>query len=104
MSAHAVVRIRDIQFRVSPELVLRVPRLDASAGATVTFDEVLMLSGADTKIGTPLVVGAKVTAQVLSHGRADKVITFRYKRRKGHRKTVGHRQGYTSLRITGIEG
>jgi large subunit ribosomal protein L21 len=104
MSAHAVVRIRDLQFRVSPNQVLRVPRIQADAGSTVTFDEVLMLSGDGTKIGTPLVAGASVSAEVLSHGRGEKVIAFRYKRRKGHRKTVGSRPSFTALRITRIEG
>lgn len=104
MSAQAVVRICDVQFHVRPDLVLRVPKLDASAGDIVTFDEVLLISGKNPKIGMPLVAGAKVTAEVLQHGRGDKVITFKYKRRKGFRKTIGHRQGYTALRIKQIEG
>ena len=104
MSATAVVRIADIQFRVSADQVLRVPRLADEVGATVEFDEVLMVTGDEPRVGTPTVEGAKVTAEVLEHGRAKKIIVFKKKRRKGYRKTQGHRQGYTALRIQSIEG
>ena len=104
MPATAVVRIADIQFRVSADQVLRVPRLADEVGATVEFDEVLMVTGDEPRVGTPTVEGAKVTAEVLEHGRAKKIIVFKKKRRKGYRKTQGHRQGYTALRIQSIEG
>ncbi|HEX9640310.1 MAG TPA: 50S ribosomal protein L21 [Candidatus Krumholzibacteria bacterium] len=104
MSATAVVRIADIQFRVSADQVLRVPRLADEVGATVQFDEVLMVTGDEPRVGTPTVDGAKVTAEILEHGRGNKITVFKKKRRKGYRKTQGHRQGYTAVRIQSIEG
>jgi len=103
MSQTAVVRIQDMQFRVSEDDLIRVPLLEAEVGATLEFDEVLLVGGDETRVGTPLVEGAKVTAEVVEQGKADKIIVFKKKRRKDYRRTQGHRQPYTALRITGIQ-
>jgi len=104
MAATAVVRIADIQFRVSADQVLRVPRLTEEVGSTIEFDQVLLVGGDEPRVGTPTVDGVKVTAEVLEHGRDKKITVFKKKRRKGYRRTQGHRQGYTAVRIQSIEG
>jgi len=72
-------------------------------GDSIDFNEVLLVADGDNiKIGEPLVAGGKVTAEVLSHGRADKVNIIKFKRRKHHRRQMGHRQWYTEVKITGI--
>ena len=103
MSHTAVVRIQETQFRVHENEVLRVPKLAAEVGDSVVFDQVLLLGGDEVKVGTPLVDGASVTAEVVEQGRAKKVIVFKMKRRKGYRRKAGHRQGYTSIRVTAIQ-
>ena len=102
---YAVVKIKNQQFRVSPDLKLQVPLLDSEVGDTLEFDEVLMLSdGDEIKVGAPTVDGASVAAEVLGHGRSRKIIVFKKKRRKNYRRKNGHRQQYTEIRITGING
>jgi large subunit ribosomal protein L21 len=103
-SPNAVVRINDTQVRVRENEVVRVPRLDAEVGANVEFDEVLYIGGEETRVGTPVVEGARVTAEVVEHGRGEKVIVFKIKRRKNYRRRNGHRQPYTAIRITSIQG
>lgn len=100
----AVFQTGGKQFRAEPGAKLRVPTLQAEPGDTVTFEQVL-LAGADddTKVGTPTVDGASVTAEVIRHGRGQKVIVFKRKRRKGYRKKQGHRQNFTEVRIDGVE-
>jgi large subunit ribosomal protein L21 len=100
---HAVIKTGGKQYRVSEGDVLRVEKLDAEAGATLEISEVLLVSDGETvKIGTPLVEGGKVTAEVASHGRGDKVTIIKFKRRQKYRRKQGHRQDYTELKITGI--
>ena len=102
---YAVVKIKNQQYRVSPDLKLQVPLLDNEVGETLNFDEVLMLSdGDEIKVGAPTVDGATVAAEVLAHGRSRKVIVFKKKRRKNYRRKNGHRQQFTEIRITGING
>lgn len=100
---NAVVRIKDVQYRVSEGDVLDVPRMEGEAGSTIEFGEVLMVGGDEPVVGTPLVAGAKVAAELVEHGRGDKLIVFKFKRRKNYRRTIGHRQAYTRIRITGIQ-
>ena len=93
------------QFRAVPGEVLRVEKLDAEVGAAVEIDRVLMIGDGDTvRIGTPVLKGAKVSAKVRGHGRADKIHIVKFRRRKHHRKQMGHRQHYTEIEITGITG
>ncbi len=102
---HAVFRTGGKQFRAVAGERLRIPSLDAAAGTTVTFEEVLLLSdGEDVRVGTPTVEGATITAEVLGSGRGKKVIVFKRKRRKGYRRKQGHRQGYTEIRVERIDG
>ena len=101
---YAVIESGGKQYRVSPGDVIRVEKLEAAAGDTVNLDHVLMVgSDEDVRIGNPVLAGASVTATVKSHGRADKVRVFKFRRRKHYRKTIGHRQHYTELEITGIK-
>ncbi|MBB5015607.1 50S ribosomal protein L21 [Rehaibacterium terrae] len=102
---YAVVVTGGKQYRVMKGEVLRVELLDAEPGSTVEFDNVLLLGdGEKVTVGTPKVEGAKVTATVRTHGRADKVRIVKFRRRKHHRKQMGHRQHYTEVEITGISG
>ena len=99
----AVIKTGGKQYRVEPGAVIRVEKLTADVGATISFDEVLFVGkGADAKIGTPHVSGAKVEAEVKKHGRGKKVIVYKFKRRKNYRRKAGHRQPYTALEIKSI--
>ena len=92
------------QYRVMQGEVLRVELLDAEVDSTVRFEQVLMVGeGAGVKVGTPTIAGASVSAKVRTHGRADKVRIVKFRRRKHHRKQMGHRQHYTEVEITGIQ-
>jgi len=100
---YAVIKTGGKQYKVAPNDVIAVERLPGEAGAAVEFDEVLMLGGENgVTVGTPTVAGAKVTATLLEQTRGDKVLVFKKKRRKGYRRTAGHRQELTVLRIADI--
>lgn len=102
---YAVIQTGGKQYRVSKGDSLRVELLTADAGSSVELDKVLMLGeGEDVRIGTPFVEGAKVSALVKSHGRAKKVKIIKFRRRKHHMKRQGHRQWFTELEITDIQG
>ncbi|MCR9094592.1 MAG: 50S ribosomal protein L21 [bacterium] len=100
---YAVVRSGGKQYRVSPGGSVRVEKLSGEVGSKVTLDEVLMIGGeGDVKIGTPTVDGASVSGTITAQGRGDKIRVFKMKRRKGYRRTQGHRQDYTEIAIDGI--
>lgn len=100
---YAVIKTGGKQYRVSEGDRLRVELLDAEAGSEVSFDQVMLVgSGESVKVGTPLVAGAVVKGLVEDHGRGDKVIIIKFRRRKHYRKKQGHRQYYTQVKITGI--
>lgn len=102
---YAVVESGGKQHRVIEGETLKVEKLDLATGDTLTIDQVLMVGeGESVKIGAPYVDGSKVTAEIISHGRHDKVTIVKFRRRKHHRKQMGHRQWYTELKITGING
>lgn len=102
---YAVIASGGKQHRVEEGEYLRLEKIEVATGENVTFDQVLMVvNGEEIKIGAPLVEGATVTAEVLEHGRGDKVNIVKFKRRKHHRKQMGHRQWYTEVKITGIKG
>ena len=101
---YAVIKTGGKQYRVAPNEVLTIEKVAGEAGATVEFAEVLMLGGEAPKVGTPGVTGAKVTAEILEHGRAAKVIAFKKRRRKNSRRKRGHRQEQTTVRIKDIVG
>ncbi len=100
---YAVIESGGKQHRVVEGETLRLEKLEAATGESVDFDKVLLVADPEgLKIGTPYVDGGKVTAEVVSHGRADKVRIIKFRRRKHHRKQMGHRQWFTEVKITGI--
>ncbi len=104
MMKNAVVKTGGKQYVVAEGDTLEIERLDAEPGSSVTFDEVLMIRTDDeVRVGTPVVEGARVVAQVLEHKRGPKIIVWKMKRRKGYRRKRGHRQELTVVRIEKIE-
>ena len=102
---YAVIRTGGKQYRVAEGETLKVEKLNTVAGESIELDDVLLIAnGEDVKVGAPVIEGAKVTAEVVSHGRAAKIKIIKFKRRKHHRKQMGHRQWFTELKITGIAG
>lgn len=100
---YAIFRALGKQFRAVPDAVIRIPTLDAEPGSQVTFDEVLLAADdGDVHVGSPALNGAAVEAEVVRHGRGEKIIVYKMKRRKGYRKKQGHRQGFTEIRIVDI--
>ena len=101
--AYAIIRSGDKQFRVEEGGTVRVPTLDAKAGDTVELEALVIGGGAaGVLVGAPLVEGAKVSGTVVDHGRGTKVIVFKKKRRKQYKRTQGHRQNYTTVKIDSI--
>lgn len=102
---YAVFTTGGKQYKAAPGDVIRVEKLEADKGATVELGQVLMIAdGDELKVGTPVIEGGKVTAEVVDHGRGDKIRVIKMRRRKNYRRQQGHRQHYTELKITGIEG
>ena len=100
---YAIIRTGGKQYRAEPGKTLRIPSVEAEPGSTLTFDEVLLGSdGTTVRAGAPLVDGARVTAEVVRHGRGDKIVVFKFKRRKNYARKQGHRQGFTEVRINDI--
>ncbi len=99
---YAIVEVLGKQYRVQEGSKLVVDLMDAEKDSEVSLDRVLLIGGENTRIGAPVVEGAKVTAKVADHIRGEKVIVFKRKRRKAERHTQGHRQSYTVLIVTGI--
>ena len=100
----AVIKTGGKQYRVEKDQVLKVEKLNTEPGEQVVFEDVLMMSeGGDIKIGTPNVENATVTAEVLAQGRSRKIIVFKKKRRQNYRRTAGHRQHETTIKIIGID-
>ena len=99
----AVIKTGGKQYTVAADDLLKVEKLDAEAGSTVTFEEVLMVgNGTDTTVGAPLVEGATVVAEVVEQGRNRKVIIFKKRRRQNSRRRNGHRQAFTLVKVTDI--
>jgi large subunit ribosomal protein L21 len=103
LMAYAVIQTGGKQYRVAEGDLIEVEKLDVEAGAEAKFEQVLLVSnGAGVSIGAPLVAGASVTAEVVEQTKAPKVVAFKYKRRKGYHRTVGHRRQMTRLKIKTI--
>ena len=101
---YAIVNISGKQFKASEGVRVRIPKQTGDAGATLTFDNVLLFhDGTNTQIGTPTVSGASVTATVVDHGRERKILIYKKKRRKGYQRKNGHRQWYTEIEIQKIK-
>lgn len=102
---YAVISTGGKQYRVSEGQVVRVEKLEADAGANVEFDKVLLVgSGDQVKIGSPFLSGGKVTATVQSHGKGDKKVIVKFRRRKHYLRQGTHRQPFTEVKVTGIVG
>ena len=100
---YAVIKTGGKQYKVQEGDTLRVEKIEAEEGGEITLDDVLMVADGDNiSVGAPVVAGATVAATVQSHGRGAKIKVIKFKRRKQHRKQMGHRQSYTELKITGI--
>jgi large subunit ribosomal protein L21 len=100
---YAVIATGGKQYRVENGTILKVEKLDAEPGATVEFGEVLLIgNGDDIKVGAPLLKGGKVTATVEKHGKGEKKVIVKFRRRKHYLRQGTHRQQYTQVKITGI--
>jgi large subunit ribosomal protein L21 len=100
---YAIFRTGGKQFRAEPGATIRIPSVAAEPGDTITFEEVLLgANDGDFKLGAPLLSGAAITAEVVKHGKGEKVIIFKHKRRKNYRRKLGHRQKFTEVRISDI--
>ena len=100
---YAIFQAQGKQFRAVKDAVIRIPTLQADPGDKVKFDQVLLAEREGAiHVGAPAVDGASVAAEVIEHGRGDKIIVYKMKRRKGYRRKQGHRQGYTEIRIVRI--
>jgi large subunit ribosomal protein L21 len=100
--AYAIIRSGGKQFRVEEGQRVRVPMLDQEAGAAIELDALMIAGEGEPRLGTPLVDGARVAATIVDHGRDTKIIVFKKKRRKQYKRTQGHRQGYTTIKIDSI--
>ena len=101
---YAVFKTGGKQYRAATGDVIKVEKIEAEKGSTVELDQVLMVGeGEDVKVGAPFLEGGKVTAKVVDHGRREKIKVIKFKRRKNHRKQMGHRQYFTQIEITGID-
>jgi large subunit ribosomal protein L21 len=99
---YAVIKTGGKQYRVKQGDKIFVEKLPGNVGDAVSFDQVLLVGGDAIKVGKPLVSGAKVAAKILEHGRGEKVIIFKFRRRKNYHRKTGHRQPFTTLQITDI--
>ena len=99
----AIIETGGKQYKVNEGDIIFIEKLDVAEGDTVTFDRVMALSSeGGVKFGTPVVEGAKVTANVLKNGKAKKIYVFKYKAKKNEKKKIGHRQPYTKVQISSI--
>ncbi len=99
---YAIIATGGKQYKVEEGDIIRVEKLEVEAGSKVTFDQVLVVNDGALKVGTPVVAGATVEAEVIENGRGKKVIVYKYKRKTGYHKKNGHRQAYTAVKIEKI--
>lgn len=99
---YAIIATGGKQYKVAEGDIIKVEKLGVQAGETYTFDQVLVVSDSEVKVGNPTVSGATVSATVVKDGKAKKVIVYRYKRKTGYHKKNGHRQQYTQVKIDKI--
>lgn len=100
--AYAIIRTGGKQFRVAEGEEVRVPSINKQAGESVELDALLIAGDGEPKVGNPIIEGARIAATVVDHGRDDKIIVFKKKRRKQYKRKQGHRQNYTTLKIDSI--
>lgn len=102
--SYAIIRTGGKQFRAEPGKSIRIPTVEGEPGSKIKFDDVILgADGDDLKLGTPALKGAAVTGEIVKHGRADKIVVFKFKRRKNYARKQGHRQGFTEVRINDIK-
>lgn len=102
--SYAIIKTGGKQFRAEPGKTLRVPTMLGDAGSKIEFNEVLLGSdGKNSKVGVPTLKGAKVTGEIVKHGLGEKIVVFKFRRRKNYAKKQGHRQGFTEIRINDIK-
>lgn len=99
----AIIKTGGKQYKVSEGDVIKVEKIEAQSGDKIEFDQVLMVAGDDVKVGSPVVEGAKVQAEVLDQKKDKKVVIFKFKAKKNYRKKKGHRQPYTLVKIEKID-
>ncbi|MDU5508539.1 50S ribosomal protein L21 [Finegoldia magna] len=99
----AIIKTGGKQYKVSEGDVIKVEKIEAKAGDKIEFDQVLMVAGDDVKVGSPVVEGAKVSAEVLDQKKDKKIVIFKFKAKKNYRKKKGHRQPYTLVKIEKID-
>jgi len=102
--SYAIFRAAGQQFRAEKGVTIKIPLLEGEPGSKVTFDDVLLSSdGEKIHAGVPLVKGAKVVAEIVRHGKDDKIVVFKFKRRRNYRRKQGHRQKFTEVKITDVK-
>jgi large subunit ribosomal protein L21 len=100
---YAIIRTGGKQFRVEPGKTYRIPSLVGDEGGDVEFNDVLLGSdGESVRTGVPTLKGARVTGQIVRHGKGDKIVVFKHKRRKNYARKQGHRQGFTEVKINDV--
>lgn len=101
---HAVIKTGGKQYIVEPGDIIDIEKISGEPGEEVNFEEVLLVSadGEDVKVGSPIVESARVEGRIVKQKRGEKIVVFKFKRRKGYRKKAGHRQNLTSVEITSI--
>ena len=100
---YAIIRTGGKQFRVEPGKTYRIPSLVGDEGGDVEFNDVLLGSdGENVRTGVPTLKGARVTGQIVRHGKGDKIVVFKHKRRKNYARKQGHRQGFTEVKINDV--
>jgi len=99
---YAVIKTGGKQYRVEPGATIRVEKLEGDKGTALQFDVLMFADGDTIKVGAPLVDGAKVTGEIVAQEKGEKLVVFKFRRRKGYRRRNGHRQQYTAVKITGI--
>ena len=102
--AYAIIRSGGKQYRVAEGDTVRVDLMSGAAGDKIKFDDVLMIGGDEPKIGKPLVKGAAVEAEIIGETKGDKLVVFKFRKRKRSRRKAGHRQHFTSVKITKVQG
>jgi len=101
---YALMEFKGKQYKAEKGAILKVDKIDAAPGSVIDIDSVLLVSGDSVTVGAPYVASAKVQAVVESHGKADKIIVFKYKPKKDYRRKMGHRQQYSVIKIQDIAG
>lgn len=102
--AYAIIRSGGKQYRVAEGDTVRVDLLSGAAGDKIKFEDVLMVGGDSPKIGKPTVAGASVEAEIVGEAQGDKLVVFKFRKRKRSRRKAGHRQSFTAVKITKVQG